>query len=214
MQVKCILLFWMDFVVIVDHSKGKRWQLLQYLNYAERKASFRAREWTYKKNSDEPNIPGNEGGQSIIEVEWEHPLLCTSGLFDHWPHCQVPPAVSFIISLSKCLSLAKYTEALLWTSRCHSGFLGSTGDCKRSYMEKKTWFSWSSPAVYFVKLPEPHAGGDSLSAFTVFIYTTELDVIHQIVESTMRNYLMGKPGYLYQLLHSSASAHSLSGTEQ
>lgn len=40
----------------------------------------------------------------------------------------VPPADCFIISLSKCLSLAKCTEALLCASRCHFRLMGSTGE--------------------------------------------------------------------------------------
>lgn len=79
---------------------------------------------------------------------------------------------------------------------------------------KKTGFSWILPAVDFVQLPEAYEWRDSLSPFVVFIYTPDLHVIHQIMECIKRNYLTGRQGYLYQLLHSSASAHSLSCRRQ
>lgn len=50
--------------------------------------------------------------------------------------------------------------------------------------------------------------------FVVVIYTPDPDVIHQMVENIKRNELTGRHCYLYQLLHSSASAHSLSSTRQ
>lgn len=82
------------------------------------------RDWI---TNNKPYIPGNDGGPSISGEELERPLLGTSGPFDHLPHCQVPPVECFIISPSKCLRLAKSTEVLLCTTRCHSGLLGSTG---------------------------------------------------------------------------------------
>lgn len=50
----------------------------------------------------------------------------------------------------------------------------------------------------FVKLPEAYERRDSLSPFVVFIYTLDLDVIHQVAENIKRNYLTGRQGYLYQ----------------
>lgn len=81
-------------------------------------------------------------------------------------------------------------------------------------MEKKHGFPGSLQLWTCIKLPEAYERGDSLSPFVVFIYTPDLDVIHQIVENIKRNYLTGRHGYLYQLLHSSTSAHSLSSRRQ
>lgn len=65
-----------------------------------------------------------------------------------------------------------------------------------------------------LKLMRGDVRSDSLSPFVVFIYTPDLAIIHQIVENIKRNYLTGRQRYLYQLLHSSASAYSLSSRRQ
>lgn len=154
-----------------------------------------------RKTNNKPSIPGNEGGPSINEAELERPLLSTSGPFDHLPHCQVPPAECFIISPSKCLRLAKSTEALLCATRCHSGLLGSTGE-QQGFWEiinggKKTWFSLISAAVYFAKMPEAYDKNGYLSPFVVYMNTPGLNTIHQIVKDIKINYLTGGQGYLY-----------------
>lgn len=115
-------LFYVYFAVIAYCVRGKLELLLKCWREKKKKSEI------IRKTNNKPSIPGNEGGPSINEAELERPLLSTSGPFDHLPHCQVPPAECFIISPSKCLRLAKSTEALLCATRCHSGLLGSTGE--------------------------------------------------------------------------------------
>lgn len=133
---------------------SRLWNEANYVNlplecgYFEReKTKLKQRSSIMRKTNNKPYIPGNEGGLSINEAELERPLLRTSGPFDHLPHCEVPPAECFIISPSKCFSLAKSTEALLCITRCHSGLLGSTGE-QQGFWEiinggKKHHFPWS-----------------------------------------------------------------------
>ena len=83
----------------------------------------------------------------------ERLLLSTSGPFDHSPHCQVPPAVCFIISPSKCLGLAKSNrgsamcvQMSFWTAgfnRWIGGISGKQHDFTEScQLCKVVWRLW------------------------------------------------------------------------
>lgn len=153
--------------------------------------------------NNKPYIPGNDGGPSISGEELERPLLSTSGPFDHLPHCQVPPVECFIISPSKCLRLAKSTEALLCTTRCHSGLLGSTGGqqgfreiINRDGLHDSSWSLWPSSLR---KLPVAYDKNDSPPSAVLSTHQT-FEARHQTTRDIRRNDLTGRRGTI--LLHS------------
>lgn len=176
---------------------------------------FRARQWNYLKN-----------------LIWaQHSWQRRRSVY-HWGRARTP-AAEYIWAFWPLATLSNPTRrvfhhlslqsALTWTSPLRLCYVHpdvildswvQQVNMRANKWRKKIWFFWISPAVYVVKMPEAYERRDSLSPFVVFIYTPKLDVIHQITECIRRNYLTGRQTYLYQLLHSSASTHSLSSRRQ